>query len=307
MAFWNKSKTPNYSKTNIDEYFIEWTKNESERVIYDTSIVKVINDAYEDALIELCSEQRSSFINKSFSYPIKIMGINELFITVPGASHFLNVQVELYSMYSPLLAQLTLVALKKYGYLCVKKFYEIVEEKFERFETAERMIQRYINIVTIELINGYENIIRKSTIYANQQVDEAMILEFLDLGLNDSFYFSRVLKESTELTLSMVDYKKEYGEDNTFIQTIGLESTFENVDEFVEKTQTVYMDNSIENAFKMFGLTSSSDSSELKHAYRKLAKQYHPDINKDPEANIIMQNINIHKAILDEYFGDNKE
>ncbi|WP_371807436.1 DnaJ domain-containing protein [Spiroplasma sp. TIUS-1] len=54
----------------------------------------------------------------------------------------------------------------------------------------------------------------------------------------------------------------------------------------------------------MFGLTSTSDSNELKQAYRKLAKQYHPDLNKDADANIVMQNINIHKAILDEYFGE---
>ncbi|QHX35733.1 hypothetical protein STIUS_v1c01780 [Spiroplasma sp. TIUS-1] len=304
MAFWSKSKTQNYSKTNIDEYFIEWTKNESERVIYDTSIVKVINDSYEKSLNALLSKQRSAFINKSFSKEIKIMGINESFITVPGATHFLNIQAELYSTYDALLAQLTLVALKKYGYLCIKKFYEIVDDKFERFDTSERMIQRYIGIATTEIINGYENIIKKSTIYINQAIDENLILEFLDLGLNDSFYFSRVLKESTELTLSMVDYKNEYGQDNTFIQTIGLESTFENIDDFVEKTQTVYMDNSVENALKMFGLTSTSDSNELKQAYRKLAKQYHPDLNKDADANIVMQNINIHKAILDEYFGE---
>lgn len=302
MAFWSKSKAADKNKVNVDEYFIEWTQNESEKVIYDNAIIKVINEAYDNEIIELCSEQRGFFINKSFSKQIKIMEINELFITIPGLSHFLNVQHELYKTYTPQLADLTLIALKKFSYLCAKKFYEIVDMKFESFDPNERMIKRYIEIITTELLNGYENIIKKSTIYSNEIIGENIIHDFLDLGLNDSYYFSRVLKESTELTLSMIGYKNEFGQEHTFAQTIGLESNFEDVDDFVEKTETIYMNNSIETAFKMFGLNESSDASELKVAYRKLAKQYHPDVNKSSDAQLIMQNINIHKTILDEYF-----
>ncbi|WP_338983853.1 J domain-containing protein [Spiroplasma endosymbiont of Othius punctulatus] len=304
MAFWNKTKSQDNKRINIDEYFIEWTKTDSEITIYDNAIIKVINEAYENMLIELYSIQRSEFINKQFSKLIKIMDIKESFITVPGISHFLNIKEELYKMYSPLLSELTLIALKKYGYHCAKKFYEIVESKFEEFDTNVRMIQRYIEIITTELINGYESIIKKSTVYSNESINETVINEFLDLGLNDSFYFSRILKESTELTLSMIGYKEQYGTEHTFVQTIGMDQTFDDIDEFVEKTQTLYMNNSIESAFKIFGLNADSNPTELKQAYRKLAKQYHPDVNKQPDAHVVMQNINIHKAILDEYFED---
>ncbi|MGI6644249.1 MAG: molecular chaperone DnaJ [Bacilli bacterium] len=36
--------------------------------------------------------------------------------------------------------------------------------------------------------------------------------------------------------------------------------------------------------YDVLGVTKNSDSQEIKSAYRKLAKQYHPDINKSPDA-----------------------
>ena len=43
----------------------------------------------------------------------------------------------------------------------------------------------------------------------------------------------------------------------------------------------MYNDNSLPNYYLMLGLTNDSSSSEIKNQYRKLAKQYHPDRNKD--------------------------
>ena len=36
--------------------------------------------------------------------------------------------------------------------------------------------------------------------------------------------------------------------------------------------------------YEVLGLTKALSKEEIKKAYRKLSKQYHPDINKDPDA-----------------------
>ena len=43
----------------------------------------------------------------------------------------------------------------------------------------------------------------------------------------------------------------------------------------------MYNDNSLPNYYLVLGLTNDSSQSEIKNQYRKLAKQYHPDKNKD--------------------------
>ncbi|MBC8251688.1 MAG: DnaJ domain-containing protein [Candidatus Nitrosopelagicus sp.] len=44
----------------------------------------------------------------------------------------------------------------------------------------------------------------------------------------------------------------------------------------------MYDDNSLPNYYLILGLTNDSSQSEIKNQYRKLAKQHHPDRNKDP-------------------------
>jgi len=43
------------------------------------------------------------------------------------------------------------------------------------------------------------------------------------------------------------------------------------------------------NALKTLGLTSSATEEEITTAYRKLARQWHPDKHKDPEQKLIAQ------------------
>ncbi|MBT3280290.1 MAG: J domain-containing protein [Campylobacteraceae bacterium] len=50
--------------------------------------------------------------------------------------------------------------------------------------------------------------------------------------------------------------------------------------------------------YETLGISEGADKSEIKKAYRKLAKQYHPDINKTPEAEEKFKEINAAYEVL---------
>ena len=68
-------------------------------------------------------------------------------------------------------------------------------------------------------------------------------------------------------------YHSEWSEEEIF----GSRKTNTDTKEFRE----MYNDNSLPNYYLILGLTNDSSESEIKNQYRKLAKQYHPDRNKE--------------------------
>jgi curved DNA-binding protein len=50
--------------------------------------------------------------------------------------------------------------------------------------------------------------------------------------------------------------------------------------------------------YETLGVSSSSSEAEIKKAYRKLARQYHPDVNKDPSAEDKFKEINAAYEVL---------
>ena len=68
-------------------------------------------------------------------------------------------------------------------------------------------------------------------------------------------------------------YHSEWSEEEIF----GSHKSNTEAKEFRE----MYNDNSLPNYYLVLGLTNDSSQAEIKTQYRKLAKQYHPDRNKD--------------------------
>ena len=44
--------------------------------------------------------------------------------------------------------------------------------------------------------------------------------------------------------------------------------------------------------YEVLGVPRTADAEEIKRAFRRLARQYHPDVNKSPEAEAIFKEIN---------------
>ncbi|KAJ3616595.1 hypothetical protein Zmor_011795 [Zophobas morio] len=89
--------------------------------------------------------------------------------------------------------------------------------------------------------------------------------------------------------------------------TIEFDSFDSDFEDFFEKTKTLALNSELDEAFEYFGMNYETDSNEFKKMYRVLAKQYHPDVNKDPSAAVEMKRINMYKSIVEEYFERNGE
>ncbi|KAJ3619908.1 hypothetical protein Zmor_008665 [Zophobas morio] len=113
-----------------------------------------------------------------------------------------------------------------------------------------------------------------------------MLDQVVDLGVNSMY------EENTE------DFY------NTDTIEFDADSDFE---DFFEKTKTLALNSELDEAFEYFGMNYGTDVNEFKKMYRVLAKQYHPDINKDPSAAVEMKQINMYKSIVEEYFERNGE
>lgn len=55
--------------------------------------------------------------------------------------------------------------------------------------------------------------------------------------------------------------------------------------------------------YEILGVSKTADADEIKSAYRRLAKKYHPDLNKAPEAAEKFKEINEAYEVL----GDDKK
>tara|TARA_Y100000590_G_scaffold17884_1_gene21378 strand:- start:1299 stop:2135 length:837 start_codon:yes stop_codon:yes gene_type:complete len=91
-----------------------------------------------------------------------------------------------------------------------------------------------------------------------------------------------ILRKKTSYDSAKVDSKRnrdyeKYHSDWTEEEVFGSRKSSTEAKEFRE----MYNDKSLPNYYLILGLTNNSTASEIKTQYRKLAKEYHPDRNKE--------------------------
>ncbi|MEI6281092.1 MAG: J domain-containing protein [bacterium] len=59
-----------------------------------------------------------------------------------------------------------------------------------------------------------------------------------------------------------------------------------------------------QDPYEVLGVPSNATSEEIKQAYRKVQRKFHPDVSKDPRAGEISQNINVAYSVLTNRGGD---
>ena len=91
-------------------------------------------------------------------------------------------------------------------------------------------------------------------------------------------------------------YHSEWSEEEIF----GSRKTNTDAKEFRE----MYNDNSLPNYYLILGLTTDSSQSEIKNQYRKLAKQYHPDRNKNSSEEKMAQINKAYEVLSDKKLKD---
>ncbi len=116
---------------------------------------------------------------------------------------------------------------------------------------------------TKEIAQSLNKLLGKSKLKRHQFVEFLIQLAFVDSGISSDE--DKVLKEIVlELELSLDDYN-------------ALVSKFENM------MQNHQQSMSTEEAYKVLGVSENDDMNTIKKAYRKLVRQYHPDIIKSQD------------------------
>gem|GEM_PF-4989304 len=106
-----------------------------------------------------------------------------------------------------------------------------------------------------------------------------------------------------DLTVESIQFAQNYGYGSAYYSSSNDTNQTENFEDFYEKTKTIVYNDNVNEAFSYFDLTKFSTLENFKKVYRKKAKQFHPDVNPDPQAAIEMKKINVYKSIIEQYFN----
>lgn len=180
----------------------------------------------------------------------------------------------------------------------VLRYFDDCSPEKEHFDSEDGGILAKYKIQINDMQLSVSIIITDSgLIYVNLNKEYNMI-KVLYTGYNPSnFDILRSIKDNIDDGINEARYMQEesYCEEESCD-----ENTYENEyeeetdeEEFEEDDQTDYVSNYTENQYyAILGVNEDASKNEIRVAYLKLAKKYHPDVNKTKEAKIKMQEIN---------------
>ncbi|WP_339021233.1 DnaJ domain-containing protein [Spiroplasma endosymbiont of Atherix ibis] len=310
-----KIKKESEKKSNIFDY----SSSISSNIIWNRTMNAVNHWTIENLLTDISNfneniknilsiqELPNEFSN--YSAKIDVISTIEFFYFYPMASYFKETYNTISNKLGNYEAAVIITSLSKFSYYITDKFWKVFNYTFANKDINERPLLRVFEVMqrtSVEAING---IIEKALMLIdNKSIDSyknhLLIEEIIDLGEDFTYHWSRMLDQVIDLTVETFIFQKQYGQTNLHSFSSTYSNFFEEVDEddfedFFEKTKTIVFN----DAFNYFGISKITQPSEFKKIYRKMAKEYHPDINSDPNATVEMKKINIFKEIIEQYYN----
>ncbi|QBQ07410.1 hypothetical protein SGLAD_v1c02110 [Spiroplasma gladiatoris] len=298
-----------YNNSIEESSFIDWVRA-SQDVYYWTVenllvMIENFNNKIKDNLKNIIWPDKYS---ENYFWDFTNFGFSEEFSSYPCTSYFKSTYEYLFKKIGSYGATLVISACTKYCYYTTIRFWKVFNSTFSNKNINDKNIARIFDVMQRTSLDAIEGIIEKA-ILLTEGIDivpykhHLLVEEIIDIGDDFTYHWSKMLDQVVDLTLEAYMFQKDMNqESSSFSQEFFKNQQESDFDDFFEKTKTMVFNDEVNDAFNYFGISKLDSPQEFKKIYRKLAKQFHPDVNPDPYAAQEMKKINMFKTIVEQYY-----
>ncbi|AUM62422.1 DnaJ domain-containing protein [Spiroplasma monobiae] len=314
---YKKMKKESERKSSIFDYSdgissnIVWNRsmNSANHWVIDNLLSEISH--FNKEIKEILSIQVLPDELEDYSWKIDSISTVENFYSYPMASYFKETYNGISNKLGNYEAALIVASLSKFAYYTTEKFWKVFNYTFANKNINEKPLIRVFEVMQRTSIDSINGIIEKALLLIDKkQLDpykhHLLLEEIMDLGDDFTYHWSRMLDQVVDLTVETFMFQSEYGQSDSTSYSSTYSDFFGNsdddFDDFFEKTKTLVFNDEVNDAFNYFGISKMAKPEEFKKIYRKMAKQFHPDLNPDPSAAQEMKKINIFKEIVEQYY-----
>ncbi|QGS51637.1 DnaJ domain-containing protein [Spiroplasma tabanidicola] len=304
-------KSSIFNNSFDESSFIEWERASQDVYYWTIENILAMIESYNLEIKEFLNNQLfPNKLEEAYNWRFISLDYNEEFTSYPCTSFFektydfLNKKIGSYG------ATLVISACTKYCYYTTIKFWKVFNATFSNKNINDKTLLRVFEVMQRTALDAIECIVEKALLLI-ADIDivpykhHLLVEEIIDLGDDFTYHWSRMFDQVVDLTLETYIYQKDFNETiHSFTQEYynNIDETDGDFEDFFEKTKTLVFNDEVNDAFNYFGISKMDRPSDFKKIYRKLAKQFHPDVNPDPNAAIEMKKINMFKTIIEQYY-----
>lgn len=301
------SKEMNVFNTQESESsYIEWQRTYSDINTWTEEYVENEIAKYYNLTIKCIENQRYPISLKAYDEKL-LLGFIEKFDAYLIVSKFKYTYEFLQNTISKYASKIVMLSLTKFVYFTTLKFWAIFNSTFSNKNVNDPKIMRIFKSMQKTSLEAIDNMLSEMLeimdgLTLDPYKNHLTIEELVDLGEQETWHWTKMFDQVVDLTIETFIFETQYGTTTEYTQNTR-DYTFDNdFNDFFEKTKTMVFNDELSEAMNYFGLFKTNNKEDFKRIYRKLAKEFHPDVNKNPIANIEMKKINIYKNILEKYY-----
>ncbi|WP_342258571.1 DnaJ domain-containing protein [Spiroplasma endosymbiont of Dioctria linearis] len=267
---------------------------------------------YNDLIQEIIKNQNSPENKDKYSWNLGSISIVEKFYSYPMASYFKETYNSISNRLGSYEAALIVNSISKFSFYITKKFWKLFNYTFANKNINDTPLIRVFEVMQRTSLEALDGIIEKAFLLIDKRKldpyrHHLLIEEIIDLGDDFTYHWSRMYDQVIDLTVETFIFQSKYGKAKSTNNST-IQANFFSVDEdeefdtFFEKTKTLVFNDEVNDAFNYFGISKMAKPDEFKKIYRKMAKQFHPDLNSDQNSAMEMKKINLFKEIVEKYY-----